>query len=113
MATTQTEAIEPMTSRELRKLLEVSGEGGALTIPLEIAERVLTEERRRILDVLVEHDGEVDSLVELSRELDREPANVSRSLDELVELNIIHREEDGKKTRIRLVHDHVLIEPIY
>lgn len=76
----------------------------------ETAERVLTPERERLLETVVDKD--VESVRELARQLDRNVSVVSRDLDVLFEADIINFEKDGRSKKPILAHEHVVVEPL-
>ena len=70
-----------------------------IPLDLEIIEKVFSHERVRILNFL-RKKGPVESLNELSEELDRDPSRVTRDLDELETAGLILRTRHGNRTRI-------------
>lgn len=76
----------------------------------ETAERVLTPERERLLKVVA--NGNISSVRDLSRQLDRNVSVVSRDLDVLFEADIINFEKDGRAKKPVMAHEHVVVEPL-
>lgn len=83
-----------------------------LMLDLETAQRVLTDERLRLLDAVDEHEGELESKTDLAEFLDREVSAVHRDLDVLFENGVIRYDKDGKKRIPKLAYEHVVVEPI-
>lgn len=77
----------------------------------EDARRVLDERREDILDYL--RDNEVDSVTELADALDRDTGNVSRDLRVLADYGIVNMTVDGRAKVPELVHELVIVEPLY
>jgi predicted transcriptional regulator len=72
---------------------------------------VLDEHREEILDHLRDH--EVGSVSELADALDRDTGNVSRDLQVLADHAIVNLTVDGRTKVPELVHEHVVVEPLY
>lgn len=81
-----------------------------LSLRQETAERVLTEKRMEIVAAVA--DGDVESVRDLARRLDRDVSIVSRDLDVLFEAAVIDYERDGRAKRPVLAHENVLVKPI-
>jgi DNA-binding transcriptional ArsR family regulator len=80
------------------------------TIRRETAERVLTEERMRIVQYLTEH--EVTSVRDLARQLNRNVSAVSRDLDVLFEADVIDYEQNGRAKIPLLAHKNIFVKPV-
>ena len=76
----------------------------------QTAERVLTEQRELLLKEI--QNGDVKSVRDLARRVDRNVSVVSRDLDVLFEADIVEFERDGRAKKPRLAHDTVLVEPL-
>ena len=94
----------------LRALAEMGYED-SLVLRRETAERVMSEERTRILEHL--RDDDVRSIRELARRLDRDAGAVKRDLDVLFECDVIEYEEYGARKAPRLKHDNIFVEPLF
>jgi predicted transcriptional regulator len=81
-----------------------------LTLSRETAGRVLTEKRIEIVAAIA--DGDVESVRDLARRLDRDVSIVSRDLDVLFEAAVIDYERDGRAKRPVLAHENVFVEPV-
>lgn len=92
------------------RALSAGGLDDAHIINRETAERVLTTERKRLLEAIGNRN--IDSVRDLSRQLDRNVSVVSRDLDVLFEADIIEFETEGRSKTPVLAHDHVVIEPL-
>ena len=57
--------------------------------------------------------GEVESVRDLARRVERDKAQVSRDLRVLAEHAIVNFEENGRAKRPYLQSDHLVVEPIY
>lgn len=101
---------EDLTNRRLRTIVEDETGTSVLTIPLEIANEVLTDERMKVVELLKHGDM---TMTEIAEETERDLPNVNRTVNKLVELNIVETMKDGKHTYVTLIHDHILIEPLY
>ncbi len=95
-------------SRALRE----GGFTGFLMLDRETAQKVLTDERLRILDALDEHEDELESKTDLAGILDREVSAVHRDLDLLFENSLVRYEEDAHRRIPRLAYEHIVVEPI-
>jgi predicted transcriptional regulator len=84
---------------------------GVHVISHESAERVLTEKRRELIDVL--RREEIESVRDLARRVERDKAQVSRDLGVLAEHAVVNFEETGREKRPYLQSDHLVVEPIY
>lgn len=88
-----------------------SGLEDVLLLEQATAERVLTDKRMQILRAI--ESGEVASVSELARQLDRDKSIVSRDLDILFEADVIDFESGaGRAKRPVLAHETVLIKPL-
>lgn len=95
---------------ELARSLARGGMSGVQVISWETAQEVLTPKRREVVGVLGRMSP--SSVRELSRELDRDKAQVSRDLAALAEHGIIRYEEDGRVKKPRLTQEHLVVEPV-
>jgi DNA-binding MarR family transcriptional regulator len=77
----------------------------------EDARQVLDEHRGAILDYL--RDNEVGSVSELADALDRDTGNVSRDLQVLADYGIVNMTANGRAKVPELVHELVVVEPLY
>lgn len=93
----------------LRALAE-AGIVDTLVLRRETAESVLTEKRMELLEEVAA--GEVESVRDLARRVDRDVSIVSRDLDVLFEAGVIAFEEDGRAKRPVLARENVLVEPL-
>lgn len=98
------------THVEYLQWLAESGPDDALTLRRETAERVLTEKRMELVAAVAE--GDVESVRDLARRLDRDVSIVSRDLDVLFEAAVIDYERDGRAKRPVLAHENVLVDPV-
>lgn len=87
-----------------------AGFGDVFVLSHEAADRALTESRREILNVLVADD--IESQGELARRLDRDPGNVGRDLDVLVDEGLVERIQNGRAKKPVLTHDTYVVEPV-
>lgn len=87
-----------------------AGFGDILVLSHESAARALTESRRTILETLT--TGEFESQGELARHLDRDPGNVGRDIDVLVDEGLVDRVPNGRAKKPVLTHDTYVVEPI-
>lgn len=95
---------------EVADALADAGFGDVLVLSHESADRALTPTRRELLHVLARE--KVGSQRELAERLDRDPGNVKRDLDVLVEENVVRFETDGRSKRPVLKYDAVTVEPL-
>lgn len=93
--------------------LNAQGYADLLVLRRENGRDVLTESRLAIVQYLDQH-GEVESVSDLARQLDRDKGAVSKDLRRLAELDIIEYqgEGNGEAKRPCLKHEHVVIEPL-
>ena len=94
----------------LRALAE-AGYEDSLVLRRETAERVMSDERARILEEL--RDGDVRSIRELARRLDRDAGAVKRDLDVLFECDVIEYEEHGARKAPRLKYESIFVEQLF
>lgn len=94
--------------------LNAQGYTDVLVLRRESGRDVLTDARLTILDFLVRHGGEVESVSDLARSLDRDKGATSKDLRRLAELDVIDYEGEGEGEAKRpvLKHDSVVIEPV-
>jgi predicted transcriptional regulator len=76
----------------------------------DTAERVLTKERMRLLEKI--ETGELDSVRDLARCVDRNVSIVSRDLKILYEAEVIEYESSGRARRPVLAHENIFIKPV-
>jgi predicted transcriptional regulator len=87
-----------------------AGFGDVLVLSHESADRALTPARRELIDVL--SSKSVESQRQLAEIVGRDPGNVQRDIDVLIEEGVVARERDGKSMRPSLTHETVVVEPI-
>jgi predicted transcriptional regulator len=87
-----------------------AGFGDILVLSHEAAARALTESRREILETLATADFE--SQGKLARHLGRDPGNVGRDIDVLVDEGLVDRVQNGRAKKPVLTHDTYVVEPI-
>lgn len=94
--------------------LNARGYADVLVLRRENGRDVLTDGRLAIVQYLDQHGGEVESVSDLARRLDRDKGAVSKDLRRLAELDVIgyEGEGDGEAKRPALKHEHVVIEPV-
>lgn len=90
--------------------LDDAGFGDVYVVSQESADRVLTPARRAIVETLATEA--VESQRELAALLDRDPGNVKRDVDVLVDEGVIARKKHGRAYRPFLKYDAVVAEPI-
>lgn len=95
----------------LADALSTAGHDDVYILAREDAREVLDEHREAILDHLRDH--EVSSVSELADELDRDTGNVSRDLRVLADHGIVNMVTEGRAKVPYLVHDTVVVEPLY
>lgn len=71
---------------------------------------MLTEKRNELLDRL--REGEVKSVRDLARQLERDKSSVSRDLSLLAQHDLIEYQHDGSRKIPSIKHETVIIEPI-
>lgn len=96
---------------QMARALAKGGMDGVHVLSHESAERVLTEKRRELIDVL-RHE-EVESVRDLARRVERDKGQVSRDLATLAEHAVVGFETTGRAKRPYLQSDHLVVEPIY
>jgi predicted transcriptional regulator len=107
------EDVSPEVERRemLAKALASAGHRDVHVIGRKDAREVLDEHREEILDHLRDH--EVDSVSQLADDLGRDTGNVSRDLQVLADRGIVNMEKEGRAKVPELVHDLVVVEPLY
>lgn len=107
------EDVSPEVQRRelLADALASAGHRDIYVLAREDARRVLDEHREAILDYLRDH--EVSSVSELANALDRDTGNVSRDLQMLADHGIVNMTVDGRAKVPELVHELVVVEPLY
>jgi len=80
------------------------------TIRKETARTVLTDARMELIDVI--STGDVESVRDLARRVERNVSIVSRDLSVLYEADIIEYEEEGRSKRPILAHSNILVSPV-
>lgn len=99
------------TSLEFLRSLAEAGVDDVHLLSQETAERVLTEKRMELLREI--ESGEVESVSDLARRVERDKSIVSRDLDVLYEAEVVDFEEgEGRAKRPVLAHENILVEPI-
>jgi predicted transcriptional regulator len=106
----QTEDADGSESSLFAQRLAKAGYSDFYVMDRESARKVLTEKRLEILEYLKQN--EVESVRELSRELDRDIKNVSDDLGVLWENALIDYEGDGRKKKPYLVSKNIFIKPV-
>lgn len=114
------DAADERLEERIRKLdafaadLNAEGYTDLLALRRENGRDVLTDARLAIIHHLDRHSGEIDSVSDLARRLDRDKGAVSKDLQRLAELDVIEYEGEGNGEAKRpiLKHDHVVIEPV-
>jgi len=74
------------------------------------ANTVLTDERQRLLEEI--QRGDLDSVRDLARRVDRNVSIVSRDLNALFQADLIRYENNGRSKKPVLAHKNVLVEPL-
>lgn len=94
--------------------LNEQGYADVLVLRRENGRGVLTGARLAIIRRLERSGGEIDSVSDLARSLDRDKGAVSKDLRRLADLDVVEYEGGGDGTAKRpvLKHDHVVIEPV-
>lgn len=106
MSTTKPQDISIQYLERLSK----AGFEDVLTLRRETAERVLTEKRVELVEVIV--SGDIESVRDLARTVDRDVSIVSRDLDVLYEADVIEFEEEGAAKRPVIAHENIFIKPL-
>ncbi len=96
---------------ELVKILAENGFGDSIILRHEAAKKILTEQRKRLIEE-IKNKPKPESIRDLARKLDRDPAAVQRDLNLLYKYNLIEYIKEGNKKQPRLKHQHIFIEPI-
>lgn len=76
------------------------------------AQRVLTDERLRLLDAIDKHSDRIESKSDLAEMVGRDDSAVHRDLDILFENGLIQYEKVGNRRIPELAYKHILVEPI-
>jgi len=76
----------------------------------DTAERVLSKERMRLIEEIA--DGDVESVRDLARRVDRNVSIVSRDLEVLFEADVVTFEQDGRAKTPRLAHENIFVKPV-
>lgn len=107
------EDVSPEVERreKLADALTSTGYRDVYVLAREDARQVLDERREEILDYL--RDPDVGSVSELADALDRDTGNVSRDLQELADHGIVNMTVEGRAKVPELVHEPVVVEPLY
>ena len=96
---------------KLAQDLAEQGYNDVLVLTRESANKVLTDKRTELLQVIENED--VESVRELSRKVDRDPSRVSKDLKVLSENNLVtFNDGEGDKKAPKMRHENVFIEPI-
>jgi len=80
----------------------------AFPLRSEMASRILTSERRRIIIYLEDH-GPADSIRELAEALGRDPAAVSRDIHLLTDAGLLGMEEVGRSKHIHATGRPIIV----
>jgi predicted transcriptional regulator len=96
---------------EMARALAIGGMDGVHVLSHESAERVLTEKRRQLVEVLDRR--RVESVRDLARRVERDKGQVSRDLGILAEHGVVDFEETSREKRPYLQNDHLVVEPIH
>lgn len=99
-----------LTRQQVGSALSKDGFEDVLVLSHESADRVLTPTRREVIRALREQD--YGSQNQLAEDLGRDPGNVKRDLDVLVEEDIVQRVRDGKAKKPVLKHGTIVTEPV-
>lgn len=94
------------------KALREGGFDDVFMLDIETAQKVLTEERLRLIDAIDENQEEIDSKSDLAELVERENSAVHRDLDILFENGLIRYEKIGRRRIPKLAYEHIVIEPI-
>jgi predicted transcriptional regulator len=98
------------TRHKVGEALSKAGFDDVIVLSHEAADRVLTPARREIIVTLDAHD--VGSLRELAGIVGRDPGNLSRDMQILVEEDIVRYVGNGSSKRPELKHDTIISEPV-
>lgn len=107
---TESDLDRVLTRQQVGSALSKDGFEDVLVLSHESADRVLTPTRREILRGLREQN--YGSQNQLAEALDRDPGNVKRDLDILVEEDVVQRVRDGKAKKPVLKHETIVTEPV-
>lgn len=105
-------SIKPRISStvEFIKRLSEAGFEDTHILKRNTAEKVLTEKRMDLVKEIA--TTEPESVRELARRVDRDPARVSRDLNTLYEAEVIEYEQAGRAKRPVLAHKNVFVWPV-
>lgn len=94
--------------------LTAQGYTDILVLRRENGRDILTEGRLELVSHLDQYGGDIESVSDLARRLDRDKGAVSKDLHRLAALDIVEYEDggDGEAKRPMLKHEHVVIEPV-
>lgn len=95
---------------EFIKRLSDAGFEDTHLLKRKTAEGVLTEKRMELVQEIAETKPE--SVRELARRVDRDPARVSRDLNILYEAEVIEYEQVGRAKRPVLAHENIFVWPV-
>lgn len=107
---TEDEPGRVLESTEFGLVLSAAGYGDVHVLSHEAADRVLTPNRRRLIEGI--DDEDVASISELARHVGRDKANVKRDLDVLAEENLVAFEATGREKRPYVKPDTIVREPL-
>jgi predicted transcriptional regulator len=93
------------------RALAAAGYEDSLVLRRETAERVMSDERTRVIEEL--RDDDVRSIRELSRRLERDAGAVKRDLDVLFECDVIEYDEKGARKAPCLKYENIFVEPLF
>ena len=97
-------------NQEFVKDLSERGYDDALILKRDTAEKVTTEKRMKLLEEITE--GEIKSVRDLARKVDRDPGIVSKDLKILYEAEVIEFEERKGSKIPQIKHENIFPEPI-
>lgn len=97
---------------QLAKDLAEQGYEDVLMLNIETAQKVFTEKRMELIEIIKE--GEIESVRELSRKVDRDVSGVSKDLKLLSESSIVtFKNGEGDRKKPKMIHENVFVEPIF
>lgn len=99
-----------LTRQQVGSALSKDGFEDVLVLSHESADRALTSTRREVIRALRAQD--YGSQNQLAEALDRDPGNLKRDLDVLIEEDIVQRVRDGKAKKPVLKHETIITEPV-
>ena len=103
---------EPDPVIKFTRALNEGGFDDFFMLDRETAQRVLTDERLRLVDAIDKHSDEIESKSGLAEVVGRDVSAVHRDLDILFENGLIRYEKAGNRRIPELTYEHILVEPI-